>query len=474
MTKGQKYDKKETVTNLIINQFLKKMEKVLFWGGIALALVALVAVILLVKWVFGLRRVVSPNEVHVVRQGSKTLVYGKVESGSGNTYYEWPVWLPVLGVDVTVLPLSVFSLNLNDYSAYDKDRLPFVVDIQAFFRISNYELAATRIQDFDELKKQLLGILQGASRSLLANEVLEDIMGKRNEYGDKFTNAVKSQLSSWGVETVKNIELMDIRDERGEVVIENIMKKKKSEIDKDSRITVANNNKEAETAEIEASQVIEMRQQEKEETVGKKKATVDASVKMAQESAEQQVQEQKKLTTEKEKAVKEVAATRDAEIAQKAKVIEAETAKKEKVLEAEAGLEAAKKQAEGVRVNGEASADAEKAIQMASVTAQIELAKEIGENQGYQSYLVQKQQIEANREVGIEQAKNLSGAEIKIIAGAGGVGQGLSDAAGALSPKGGFAMAGMLEALSSSDEGKKILEALGAFMSKKATPTPGE
>lgn len=436
------------------------------WIGIAVAALVLVLAIILVRWIFSLRRVVAPNEVHVVRQGKKTLVYGRVESenGAGNSYYEWPVWLPGIGVNVTPLPLSVFSINLDNYSAYDRDRLPFVVDIQAYFRISNYEVAASRITDFKELKSQLLGILQGASRSLLANEVLEEIMGKRTEYGDKFTSAVKQQLASWGVETVKNIELMDIRDANGESVIENIMKKKKSEIEKDSRVTVAKNRQAAETAEIEAAQVIELRQQEKLETVGKREAEVASGVKTAQEKAEQDVQEQKKITTEKAKAVKEVEVTRDAEIAKQAEVIKAETSKQQTIILAEGNLEAARQEAEGTRVKGQASGDAEKAIQMASVSAQIALAKEIGENHDYQQYLLGKQQIEATQAVGMEQAKNLTGANIKIIAGAGGVNQGITNAASALSPQGGFALGGMLEAMTSTEEGQKFMSALEALM----------
>lgn len=46
------------------------------------------------------------------------------------------------------------------------------------------------------------------------------------------------------------------------------------------------------------------------------------------------------------------------------------------------------------------------------------LAKEIGENTGYQSYLVQIRQVEANEKVSLAQAENIKGADIRIIAGA--------------------------------------------------------
>ena len=152
-----------------------------FYVVLGVSILVAILLLLLVRWVLSLRRVVPPNEVHVVRQGKKTLTYGSLDesigeqeqSSAGNAYYEWPVWLPIFGVTKQVLPLSNFDIWLKSFNAYDKDRVPFVVDIQAFFRISNYKIAAARIKDFSELKEQLNGILQGASRSLLANELLE-------------------------------------------------------------------------------------------------------------------------------------------------------------------------------------------------------------------------------------------------------------------------------------------------------------
>ena len=113
---------------------------------------------------------------------------------------------------------------------------------------------------------------------------------------------------------------------------------------------------------------------------------------------------------------------------------------------------------------GEAKADAEKKMQMASVEAQTALAKEIGENEGYQKYLVETRQIEANEKVGLEQAKNINGADIKIIAGAGSVTEGIGKAADVMSPKGGFALGSMLESLSSTPEGKTMVDAITAFL----------
>ncbi|VEI44852.1 SPFH domain-containing protein [Actinobacillus equuli] len=171
------------------------------------------------------RRVVKTNEVHIVQSGGKTTSYGK-DTGNGNVYYAFPSWLPVIGVSTIVLPVSVFSIKIDNYEAYDLERLPFVVDITAFFRVSDSNLAAQRVSDFHDMNIQLVDIIQGSVRSILSSRNLNDILQVRSELGDDFTQAVKEQLKNWGIEPVKNIELMDIRDSGNSKVISILWKLK--------------------------------------------------------------------------------------------------------------------------------------------------------------------------------------------------------------------------------------------------------
>ena len=226
-----------------------------------IAVIALLAIFLVVALLF--RRVVKTNEVHIVQSGGKTTSYGK-DTGNGNVYYAFPSWLPLIGVSTIVLPVSVFSIKIDNYEAYDLERLPFVVDITAFFRVSDSNLAAQRVSDFHDMNVQLVDIIQGSVRSILSSRNLNDILQVRSELGDDFTMAVKEQLKSWGIEPVKNIELMDIRDSGNSKVIFNIMEIKKSFIEKESRVEVARNQKEAQIAEIEAKKEADVKQQEAE------------------------------------------------------------------------------------------------------------------------------------------------------------------------------------------------------------------
>lgn len=467
------------------------------WVAIAIAVIVIVAVI---RWVLRLRCVVKPSEVHVVRRGKVTQIYGNVrpvmdaegkvvtpDESAGNVYYRIPVWVPIWGVEVQVLPLHNFSVDLDNYEAYDKDKLPFVVDVTAFFRIADYRQAASRIEDNKTLQEHLTKIVQGAVRTILAQDLLEEIMSSRSKYGEQFTNEVTANLKEWGIVPVKSIELMDIRDKPGEKVIFNIMEKKKSAIDKESRKEVARNQQEAETAELEAEQAVELRKEEKEEAVGKRQAQRLKAVGIANQQSEQEIQDQTKITKEKEMQVLEVKTVRQAEIDKQKKVIDAEASrdsdqiaaeakvlvaeknKKEaehkaeaeyvrKTKDSEAALVAAENDAKGIRAKGEAEAAAKEKLGLAEVQPQITLAKEIGENEGYQTYLIEIKKVEATQAVGMEQAKNLGNAQIKIIANAGGnVAEGVGSVMDLFTAKGGQSLGGMLEALAGTDAGQKLL-----------------
>ena len=455
--------------------------------------------VLLILYILGLRRIVPTNEVHIVQRNQQTLSYGK-DTNNGNVYYQIPAWIPKYGVVVSKLPSTIIDVTLDRYEAYDKDRLPFVVDIKAFFRISDFATAASRVFTVAELKDQLTSIVQGAARSILAKEYVEDIMSKRTEYGEEFTKEVSSQLKEWGVVAVKNIELMDIKDSHDEEVIANIMMKKKSAIEMERRTEVAKNLKLAQESEILAKQEIELKQQDANRVVGLRQAQVQQEVGIANEQQLQQVQAQAKITAEKEMEVKQVREVRAAEISKQAATVKAEEersvievnaqavvtkadadkkvailnaqALQEKVkleadadktrieLKADADLKVAKNAAQGIDAKGKAEANARELMEKAQVAGQIELSAKIGENKEYQDFVVRQRQVEAMEAIGVEQAKNLANAQIKIFANAGSVADGVSSAGKVLNPKTGLDLSSMLESFASTPVGEKITEKL--------------
>jgi flotillin len=447
---------------------------------------------IVVFYVLSLRRIVPTNVVHIVQRGNQTVSYGT--NKESNVYYEWPAWLPKLGVSVRVLPVSNFDIDLKRYEAYDKDRVPFVVDVKAFFHISDTNVAAEKVESFEELRVQLENVVQGAVRSILAKSKLEEIMEERSIFGRQFTEAVNTDLKNWGVEAIKSIELMDVRDADGSHAIQQIMAKRMSAIDMESRIEVAKNQKMAKQAELEAKKEVDVTTAETERIAGEAKAQSEQAIGIAKaESAKKSgialqqsasdIAQAERSTAEQQMEVIKVNQVKQAEIDKEREIILAEQEKQKMEIKAQADkfrveteaaatLEAKRKEAEGVATIGEAEAkviaakgtseaEAEKARQLASVIAQTELAKEIGENQGYQDYLIRVKTVDKEQVVEVAQAESmaraLEKADLKILANSGDVQSGMNKFSDILSAKGGSQINGLLESLKQTEEGKALL-----------------
>lgn len=434
--------------------FLTILSGIAFWGGIIIA--AVIALFLAILY----RRVVPTNMVHIVQYVKNTTSFG-TGYDDGNVYYAWPKWVPMFGVEVIELPVSNFDLTLSGYEAYDKDRVPFVVDVTSFFRIKDTNIAAQRVASIDELEGQLKQIVQGSVRKILASDVIDSIMLERSKFGDSFTEEVQRELEEWGVEPVKNMELMDIRDSGDSRVIDNIMAKKKSEIEMESRKVVADNQKQAQIAEIEAQQITDIRAQEAEQKVGERTAEKDKKVGIADELAQQEIKEQQAVTAEKDMAVNKVNEVRAAEIEKEKQVVAAQQDKETTVIIADGQLEETKKQAEGIKVEGAAKADAEKLMLLAPVDAQIKLAEKIAELPEYMQYLLGLEAVGASEKVGVEQAAALAKGDLKVIANSGSTAGGVNNLMDIFSPAGGTSLTGALTALAQSGEGQALLERFG-------------
>jgi flotillin len=426
-----------------------------------------------------LRRVVPTNMVHIVQTSHSSTAYGRGKD-AGNTYYAFPSWVPKFGLSTTEFPESIFQVSLENYEAYDQARLPFEISAVAFFKVSDAETAAQRVASFNDLRSDLQAVLQGAVRRVLATNALEIIMHSRSELGLQFTDEVQDQVAQWGVGNVKSIEFMHLQDAKGSTVIANIMAKEKSRIDRESRVTVAENHRAAELAEIDATRSVDVQRQDALQQIGLREAEKDKQVGIAKELAQQEIKGAARTTAERDMDVKKVHEVRGAEIARdvatvraeqdkqvavvnadaqkQVQVVNAEAQKSATTTKAEGDLAAALKEADGIRARGEATAAAEQARLMAPVTTQISLAKEIGANPGYQQYLVTIEQVKAGRDVGLEMARAMQNADLKVIANSGDMQRGVASLGDIFTPAGGTKLTGMLAALGQTPEGQKLIE----------------
>ena len=424
------------------------------WGS---AIVLALAVWIAISIAF--RTVVPTNMVHIVQSRGQTTSYGTGQE-SGNVYYCWPSWVPLIGVARIILPVNNFSINLRGYEGYDKERVPFVVHVTAFFRIADPTMASQRVADFERLKIELEQIVQGAARRVLAAHDINEIMIDRSKFGEMFTGEVASDLRHWGVVTVKNMELMDIHDAAESRVIANIMAKKASHIEMESRKEVAENKQKAEQAEIDARRAVDVSKQDALKQVGLRTAEVEKDVGVARQQALQEVKAQEAVTKAKEMDVIKVEQVQQANITKEAAVVAAEQDKQTVTIIAEGNLAAKQREAEGIKVEGEAKGAAEQAILLAPVNAQIALAEKIAQMPEYQAYLIGVETIKAHLGIGTAQAQALTAADIKVIANAGSPSAGVTNAMQLFSGKGGLEIGSMLETLATTPQGKGLLEAI--------------
>lgn len=457
----------------------------LIYGIPSLILVAIIIYIL------SLRKIVPTNMVHIVQRGEKTVSYG-IGKGT-NVYYAFPKWVPKIGIAVRELPVSNFDIDLIKYSAYDKDRVPFIVDVKAFFHISDTNKAAEKVESYGELKKQLENVVQGTVRSILAKSKLEEIMEERSVFGDKFTQNVQNDLKNWGVEAIKSIELMDVRDAEGSNVIHQIMAKRMSAIDMESRTEVAKNSKTAQQAELEAQKEVDVTRAQTERLAGEAKAKSIQAIGIANAEsmknsgiAEQQsiseIAKAEKLTAEQRMEVIKVNEIRQAEIDKEKAIINADQEKVKVEIQAgadkfrvetnaSAQLEAQDKEAEGkkilglaeaevIKAKGMSDAESKKAMELANVTAQTTLAEKIGENKSYQDYMVRIREVEKDQVVGVTQyqsiATALSKADLKLLVNSGDVNSGIGKFGDIFTSKGASQVNGLIEGLKQTDEGKAL------------------
>jgi flotillin len=455
-------------------------------------------------YILSLRRIVPTNVVHIVQRGQNTVSYGV--GNTSNVYYAFPKWIPKLGVHVSELPVSNFDIDLPNYSAYDKDRVPFTVDVNAFFHISDTNKAAQKVHSIQELREQLNTVVKGSVRSILAKSKLEEIMEERSLFGERFTNSVREDLKSWGVEPIKNIELMDVRDAQGSNVIHQIMAKRISAIDMESRTEVAKNKKIAEQAELEAAKEIAITaaqtekmsgeaQAKSQQAIGIAKAEAVKNTGIAEQTSLSEVAKAEQLTAEEKMKVVRVNEVKQAEINREKAIIAAEEQKRQIEILAEADkfkvetnasadLEAKRREAEAIKSVGEAQAEiikakglseaeAKKQMELANVTAQTTLAQEIGENKPYQDYLIRIKEVEITGEVNKVQyqslATALNGADLKLLVNSGDVGSGLNKFSDILGPKGGSAINGLMETLKQTPEGAGL-----ASLLSRLNPNDGE
>lgn len=478
-----------------------------------LAIIPIIWVLLFIYILTQLRKVVPTNEAHVVQKASKSVSYGKgVDNGTNwNVYLAWPSWVPVVWVSVQKLPLSIFDLQLNDYEAYDSGKVPFQVDITAFFEIREPEVAAQKVFTIGELKDQLNETLKWVVRKVLASKDIVEIMESRVEIKKEFYDQVFGAVKSWGIK-LQNVEFMDIRDANGSQVITNIMMKKRSQIESESQIEVAENQKMAaiekenklaearsaaakakSTADIIASDAerdAEIKVIENEKLTQNQEIDKERILAIQKEEAKQKLYEAEKITKERELAVKQVDEEKNAEIAKNIELIKADEQKQKVIIDAQADKESIELAASADKVKVELEASAEKNriesiwiakakeidyIGTAKAKNQTQMAEALNTFDSASIDFMKKElDVNLSEIVDLEKAKALWKADVKVISTGANGGEGVKSFMDLFSANWGSNIGAMVEAAKNTMWEDKVNEFISKVTGKKSTPKKDE
>jgi flotillin len=271
---------------------------------------------------------------------------------------------------------------------------------------------------------------------------------------------------------------------------------------------VQKNQKMAKQAELEAKKEIDVTAAQTEKIAGEAQAQSQQAIGIAKAEsmkktgiAEQEsisdIAKAERSTAEQQMEVVKINQIKQAEIDRERAIIAAEQEKQKMEIQAQADkfrveteaaaiLEAKRKEAEAVKTVGTAEAEvimakgvseaeSRKAMELAGVTAQTTLAKEIGENKPYQEYLIKIKEVEVSQVIGVAQyesiAKALAAADLKLLVNSGDVHSGIGKLTDLFTSKGASQLNGLIEGLKQTDEGKNLISMLNSITGGKTEPS---
>jgi len=344
------------------------------------------------------RRVVARDEAHVVIKRRKVVVYSgtaDISGYSGSTYYFFPSWVPMLGMDVTQVPLSVLELRVPEMVTFAARNARFTLTASVFVRVTDPLKSAQRwpgrhVEDFVSGVKELM---ENAIRNTTTAFAAEDIIEKKDEIASKLQHALSADMDEYGC-IITNVGIVDITDAPGNTVISDIARKREAEINSESRQIVAVKEREARVVEAENRQAAEMRESAAAEAIGVRDREKEERVYVSQQKVAQEEME-----------VEKIRQVRAAEIERDAAIERAQGERQAVILRREA-------EAEGTKAVGLAEAEVTRNKGLAEAEA---IAKRVEALNRLQEEGRTFRTIEKDERVGMELAKALQRADLKLV-----------------------------------------------------------
>ena len=317
--------------------------------------------VLLILIAINLYVVVDPNQAHVIVDHGGRRVFSPstitLPDGTKKDYKTSYFFIPFLMRRIMV-SLENVKHEINDIKLHDKEVAPFKCDITCWFKITNPELAAEKLDvDADgnimeSIKETLNAQVQGVARAAAMGQEVIELMRDRKQFSDDVQKSVNGDLDDWGVQLVK-LEIIDFSDAEGSGVIGDYQERRQSEISSTTRQTVAEETKKAEVAEADAKRISQTAQITAMEEIEKRDITKQENVGVRSEAAKLRVaQQEEKANAQKVLADKKLTVGEATYKAQAAEIVADGVAK--------ASIKTAEGQAKSIEVTAAANADAER------------------------------------------------------------------------------------------------------------------
>ena len=402
----------------------------------------------LTVWIATWRKLVGADEVHIIIQSKRMRVMTThpefidklreqgYEVPGMSSYYKIPQLVPKWGMRVHVVPLTILSITIEDFKAFDKDRARFLCKIIAYVVVNDPITTAKRFSgSLTHLEEDVREIVRATVRDATTKEPIREIINNRDAIINKVHDPLAEGIANWGLE-LRNIELVEFSNPEDSHVINDISSIIEEEIHSDARQKNAEQRKKAKIKEAQEEEISEKRVIEKEQVVeiARQKKLQEVALKEKQVKEHQlevnRVEAVKTQAIEKERAIVEAEERKATAIIQANQKKEQEAIMREqKQLEGEGDKLRLTEQAEGkaneqaipIKRKGEAEADAIKAKLLAEAEGKEKLQEALNkfDDKAIRA-LTAELIVTKDKEVGVAVAKALEKADVNLFSGTAG------------------------------------------------------
>lgn len=408
-----------------------------------------ITIILFIGIIIGListYRIVPPTEADLVTTQRGRFVASSDDSleidgrPTRKAYFAIPSWIPFVGTQIRRMNVTIKELTVSQ-ETFEKNQARFVVETSTKYRVKDIRTAAETFSDDQEVEEQLKGVIAASVRDVTSKVDVIEARSNKQAMEDSIKKVMANTLGAWGLELV-NFQVVDLKDTTESKIISNISLRREKEIESDTRQQNAERIRLARVKEAEAEENARQREIEKDQRISEQEQMRDAAVSLQEKKAQEQAYEVIRVQTiqqaniDKERAI--VLANQNVQTE--------EINKRRKQLEGEGDRLKQEEQAKGlaapIREQGLANAEAKEKLQAAlnkftpnainALTAELVVA--------------------ANKDIGVETARSLGRADVKVFAG----GEG---------SKPGFDLAALVSSMQNSNP-----NVASAFLNKMARP----